>query len=94
MKTTWNVLILSGLILLCATTARADFVGLNIGASHWAPDLTGSLNSTGGSTMDLVGNLGLDDPSDSSLVLTLEHPIPILPNVRYQGLRTRFHGYQ
>ena len=85
MKTTWNVLTLPVLIFLCVTTARADFVGLKIGASHWAPDLSGSFNSLNNPTIDLVGDLGLDDTSQSSLVLTLEHPIPILPNVRYQG---------
>ena len=86
MKTTWNVLILSVLILLCANTARADFVGLNIGANYWEPDLTGSFNSVGDPPIDLVGGLGLEDQSSTGgLVLRLEHPVPILPNVKLQG---------
>ena len=86
MKTTWNVLTLSGLILLCATTARADFVGLNIGANYWTPDLSGSFASVGDPSIDLMTDLGLDEPAPSSLVLTLEHPIPLLPNIRYQNI--------
>ena len=92
MKKTQIVLSLPILIFLCVTTARADFVGLNIGASHWAPDLTGSFNSIGGSSIDLVGNLGFKDTSQSSLVLTLEHPIPMLPNVKYQGYELDSRG--
>lgn len=64
----------------------ADFVGINIGAGHWSPSLSGSFNSNnGGSSINLGDDLGIDDESNTSLVLTLEHPIPLLPNIRYQG---------
>ena len=92
MKLAWKMLLLTGILLSGLTTARADFVGLNIGASHWAPDLSGSFNSLNSSTIDLVGDLGLDDTSQSSLVLTLEHPIPVLPNIRYQGFELDSRG--
>ncbi|MEE8366538.1 MAG: TIGR04219 family outer membrane beta-barrel protein, partial [Gammaproteobacteria bacterium] len=62
----------------------ADFVGLNIGANYWTPDLTGSFNTGINPTIDLIGDLGLDDPSSSSFQLILEHPIPLLPNIKYQ----------
>ncbi|MFV2031880.1 MAG: TIGR04219 family outer membrane beta-barrel protein [Gammaproteobacteria bacterium] len=84
MISTRNVLILSVLINSLATTASADFIGLKLGASNWAPELTGTFSS-GNTTIDLVGELGLDDPSSSSLQLILEHPIPILPNIKYQN---------
>ena len=86
MKTTWNMSTLSVLIFLCVGTAQADFVGLNIGANHWTPDLTGSFGSTGGSQINLMTDLGLDEPAPSNIVLILEHPIPLLPNVKYQSL--------
>ncbi len=84
MKSTRNVLILSVLINSLATAAWADFVGLNIGASYWAPSLSGSFNSLNDPTIDLVNDLSLDDPSSSSFRLILEHPIPLLPNIKYQ----------
>ena len=88
MKTTWNVLTLSVLILLCANTARADFVGLKIGANYWEPEISGTIigDGAGDTLIDISGDLGLDDPTPSNLVLTIEHPIPILPNIRYQSL--------
>ena len=81
MITTRNMSTLSVLISLCVGTAQADFVGLNIGANHWTPDLTGSFGSVGESQIDLTTDLGLDEPAPSNLVLILEHPIPLLPKV-------------
>jgi outer membrane protein len=74
MKTTRSVLVLSALLVLGITSVRADFVGFKIGASYWEPELTRSY----------IG----DDPADTpiDLVLTLEHPIPLLPNIRYQNI--------
>jgi len=85
MKTTWNVIALQALLIFCVSGARAEFVGLNIGANHWTPDLTGSFGSVGDPQIDLMTDLGLDEPAPTNLVLILEHPIPLLPNVKYQS---------
>jgi outer membrane protein len=71
---------------LCGAV-NADFVGLNIGASYWTPDLKGSFTSTtaGSNRVDLNSDLGYKDHSSTSLNISLEHPIPLLPNVRYSG---------
>jgi outer membrane protein len=70
------------------TSVRADFVGFKIGASYWAPDISGSFigDNPLDTSIDLVGDLGIEDISTSNLVLTLEHPIPLLPNIRYQNI--------
>jgi outer membrane protein len=73
-------------------SATADFVGLNIGASHWAPGISGSFNSGNDSSIDIVDDLGLDNNSSSSMVLILEHPIPLLPNIKYQGFNLDSSG--
>ena len=70
--------------LLFSIPARADVIGFGIGASYWAPELSGEFSSTGAGDIDLSDDLDVDDPSSSSLVLTLEHPVPFLPNVKYQ----------
>jgi len=95
MKTTWKVIAIPALMVLCTTTVRADFVGLNIGASYWTPDLTGSFigDSVGDTPINLADDLKLDSPSPSNLVLTLEHPIPLLPNIRYQSLELDSTGF-
>jgi len=88
MKITWKILALSGLLVLFASTARAEFIGFKIGASYWAPDISGSFigDDPADTPIDLVGDLGIEDISTSNLVFTLEHPIPLLPNIRYQNI--------
>ncbi len=86
MRHTWTVLILAATWILHTNSSYADFVGINIGAAHWSPSLSGSFNSNnGGSLIDLNDDLGINDDSHTSLVFTFEHPFPVLPNIRYQG---------
>ena len=86
MKPKWTVFfaILAGASFCELVTA--DFVGVNIGTGHWSPTLSGSFNSdNSGSSIDLNDDLGINDKPQTSMVLTVEHPIPVLPNIRYQG---------
>jgi outer membrane protein len=95
MKTTRIILLLSTLLFLCVTSVRADFIGFKIGASYWEPDISGSFigDDPADTPIDLVGDLGLDDIESSNLVLTLEHPIPLLPNIRYQNIDLDASGF-
>ncbi len=74
------------MMLLFSTHGRADVVGFSIGASYWDPDLSGSFNSSGGTDVDISDDLGVDATSESSLVINLEHPVPFLPNFKYQAV--------
>ncbi len=80
------------LMWLAGSVAHAEFIGINIGASQWTPALSGSVNSENNESIDLVDDLGIDNPSKSSMVLILEHPLSALPNIRYQGIRLDSSG--
>jgi outer membrane protein len=67
------------------SSVQAEFVGLNIGATHWSPSLTGTFGSNSNSSIDLVDDLDINNQGHSSLLLILEHPIPLLPNIKYQN---------
>ncbi|MFT5225741.1 MAG: outer membrane protein [Polaribacter sp.] len=88
MKTTRNSLVFAVATLLCmpTTSVNADFVRLDIGISHWAPILSGNFNSGNDASIQTKSDLGINDPSQTSLVFILEHPIPVLPNVKYQTI--------
>ena len=64
-------------------TAEAEFIGLNIG-SQPAPALNGGYNNFETDHIELVDNLELENPEQSSMVLILEHPIKALPNIKYR----------
>lgn len=65
--------------------ANAEFIGLDIGASHWSPGLNHGNTYSDSRSIDLVDDLQLEDPSRPSMVLILEHPIKALPNIKYRG---------
>jgi len=83
MSNTRTVFAISACLWLVIGTAEADFVGLNIGAHTGQSGNTFNRSST--SSIDLVDDLNVDNPAQSSMLLILEHPIALLPNVRYQG---------
>ena len=82
-----RVLTISAFIWLTIGTAEAEFIGLNISASHWASPTLNSLDNTGPDSIDLIDDLDVDNPAQSSMTIILEHPISALPNIRYQGSR-------
>ena len=92
MKLLRTRLIFITLLCISATSVTADFVGINIGVSHWSPDLSGSFNSNNNASIEVESDLGINDPSQTSLVLILEHPIPLLPNVKYQNFDLEASG--
>jgi outer membrane protein len=85
MSTTRNVFAISACLWLAIGTAEAEFVGLNIGSNHWKPAQSSYLNDPDFESIDLVDDLDMENPEQSSMVLILEHPIAALPNIRYQG---------
>jgi len=76
---------ISALLWLTTGTAQAEFIGLNIGAKHWESTATSSFDSNDSDSIDLIDDLDVDNPEQSSMTFILEHPISALPNIRYQG---------
>lgn len=86
MKITRILMLVGALALLFSGAGRADIAGFTIGLSNWSPELSGDFNSDGDDAIDLSDDLDIGDPSHSSLVVSIEHPVPLLPNVRYQSI--------
>jgi len=63
--------------------ALADTAGAYIGTGWWQHKPTGLLRYQG-SDMDLQDNLGLSTEANNFAWITVEHPIPLLPNFRFQ----------
>lgn len=85
MSGTGHVLAISAVLWLTIGTAQAEFIGLNLSASNWASISPSSFDSTDSDSIDLIDDLDVDDPSQTSMTFILEHPIGVLPNIRYQG---------
>jgi outer membrane protein len=72
-------------LLLTASFTYADTIGAIAGASYWASKKSGQLQS-GGSAVDLDNDLNFSNQQLPVLFVSLEHPIPVIPNIRLQFL--------
>lgn len=71
-------------LILAAPLAQADIVGAGASLSYWHPDLSGNI-AQGSNSVDVVDvddelRLKRDGNVDASVYI--EHPVPVLPNVR------------
>lgn len=72
---------LGGSLALAAPLAQADVVGLGASVNYWDSDLSGTA-ATNGDAVDIENELDLEGDSSANASLYLEHPIPVLPNLR------------
>jgi outer membrane protein len=74
-------LTLIGAAIVFSTQVQADAVGFQVGADAWTPDYSGTISS-GGDNIDFEDDLGFDDESHSVLWVKIEHPVPVIPNIK------------
>ncbi|EAZ98725.1 TIGR04219 family outer membrane beta-barrel protein [Marinobacter sp. ELB17] len=74
-------IIFAGSAVLAAPVAQADVLGFGAQVGYWDSELSGDVAANGGS-VDVKDELNLDGESSNQLSLYLEHPVPLLPNVR------------
>ncbi len=67
--------------LVTSMTAQADIIGGSVEASYWYAGLGGDA-TFGSTTIDVEDDLDLDTNSFFELAATVEHPVPLIPNVR------------
>lgn len=75
------ILALGGTAALAAPLVHADIVGLGANVSYWDSDLSGDVRN-GGDAVDVDNDLDLSSDSNANLSAYIEHPVPLLPNVR------------
>jgi len=67
--------------LVYSTTAQADTIfGIYAGAGSWETDYSGEAGDPALSTDDL----GMDKNNNSYFYVAIEHPVPVLPNIKLQ----------
>lgn len=79
-----NKKLLGALALTLPFSANADIIGATFGAYTWNQSWSGSIQSEEAlaTKVDLEDDLGYDDENGNSFFVALEHPIPLLPNIR------------
>jgi len=65
--------------------AQADFIGGSVEAAYWSAGIGGHA-TIGNSSVDTEDDLNLSDDGFFEFAATIEHPVPVLPNVRLKYL--------
>jgi outer membrane protein len=78
---------------LPAASHADTFLGIYLGAYSWQSSFSGDLGTEGDNNIDIEDDLGFDD-SESNTVFyaALEHPVPVLPNIRLQQTSLEVSG--
>lgn len=66
-------------LLALVFQAQADTIGIHAGGGVWQPDIEGSFGIT---EVITVEELGLQGEDANFFYIALEHPVPVLPNIR------------
>ena len=75
-----NALILGAAAICLPALVQADTIGFEVGASAWNQNYEGTVQS-GPDSLDIEKTLGLEDETNNSFYVLIEHPIPLIPNV-------------
>lgn len=68
---------------LAAMGAQADILRVEVGVNAWQQDYDGRIQD-GADSISLQQTLGYGDDNGANIYVVLEHPVPLLPNVRLQ----------
>ncbi|MDH5408642.1 MAG: TIGR04219 family outer membrane beta-barrel protein [Gammaproteobacteria bacterium] len=86
---------IAGLLMFSLSSlASADFIGLKVGGGIWDHDVSGSIRYSTDGDVDLKNDLKLGDEQDAYSYVYIEHPVPLIPNVKVSktGLTTAGSG--
>jgi len=69
-----------------SSNANADALGLYVGGGVWDHDPVGDFGTTGvaDDVINMESDLNYKEDTDSYFYIAIEHPVPILPNVRFE----------
>lgn len=85
-------------------SAQADTIfGIYAGAAQWTQEYSGTFGSSDSNapevcapgcieTIDLNNTLGLDEEKGNTLWVAVEHPIPLLPNIKLERNELKANG--
>ena len=76
-----NILTLT--LIFWAGFANADTIGVYAGIGTWSQDYSGTV-AADGEDIDIDGDFDLSSKRNTLLYVALEHPVPVLPNLKFQ----------
>jgi outer membrane protein len=90
-----NKLILVILIIILINSSKADTVlGVDVGVQQWFYDYSGDISQdTDPNPIDLENTLGFGNETSTSAYISIEHPIPFVPNFKLKHSQFSNSGF-
>lgn len=76
-------MIMSGMLMLGVTQAQADTFGASASVAYWRADHSGTVQN-GGGDIGIDNDLGFHKSSFAVMSFSFEHPVPFLPDFKFQ----------
>jgi len=73
--------ILAPFALLASVSVQADIIGGNVEVSYWYAGVSGT-STVGAAHVDMEGDLKFENDSFFEVIAAIEHPVPVIPNVK------------
>jgi outer membrane protein len=77
-------------LLLIPVWSGADVLGVRVGVDAWSSDISGTVRyrtRDSSNDIDVNRDLGYNDDTQTHIYAVIEHPLPLLPNVRLSRTR-------
>lgn len=86
--------ILVSVLFLASSSAWADFVGVRASGGVFDYSVSGNIrdNPDPAQTIDLKNDMGLKDKKETSGFIYIEHPVPVIPNIRLGTTSLKLEG--
>ncbi len=85
------IIVAGGALLVSSSAAMADVLGAGASVSYWDSDLSGQAGKNS-DVVDVENDLNLSSDGNVNLEAFVEHPVPILPNLRLNYTRIEQSG--
>ncbi len=84
-------LLLTPLLLIFPFHASADALGVYLGAGSWNHSASGYVSDSS-TNIDLKDDLNLKDNQEGYFYIAIEHPLPIIPNIKFASTKLSHAG--
>ncbi|MCF6204645.1 MAG: TIGR04219 family outer membrane beta-barrel protein [Methylococcaceae bacterium] len=80
------------IFLFCTSLSNADFLRVDGGIGAWGTKPTGKIAYIGNNEFDVVDQAGLESSTSLYAWINFKHPMPFVPNFRFEYVDPEFDG--
>ncbi|MBL4869303.1 MAG: TIGR04219 family outer membrane beta-barrel protein [Pseudomonadales bacterium] len=80
------------LAIIPGVSAADTIFGIYAGAGSWQSEFSGTLNTFSAADINVGSDLGINDDTNNMLWVAIEHPLPLIPNIKLKSTALEING--